>query len=156
MVIALGPGQLSQFIGDFGEAWVEAVCLAGGFIPQRQDRDRRGFDFTVADDASELVRVQVKSTENPDFDAGNLKIDLDVPSYNLLREGTTKGILVGVALHHAYPNWIRQGARRALVRVEGFWIDLHGKPPTTNTSTITIRIPLLNMFQPDTVARLFL
>jgi len=155
MASILAVGEVNQFRGDFGEAWVEAVCLAGGYVPDRQDHDRHGFDLTIIDDASEMVRVQVKTTEHPVISGAHLKLDLDVRTYDKLREGTTAGLLIVVVISREYPNWIRQGLRRALVRVEGYWLSLAGRPATSNTTTIAVELPLQNRFQPETVGRLF-
>jgi len=151
----LAPGELNQFRGDFGEARVEAVCLAGGYTPDRQDHDRRGFDLTIADAASEMVRVQVKTTEHPDIRDEHLTLDLEIGTYNKLREGTTAGFVIAIVLGREYPYWIRQGIARALVRVDGYWLNLAGQPPTPNTSSISVKLPLENRFQPETVGRLF-
>jgi len=155
MTIVLGAGELNQFRGDFGEVWVEAVCLAGGFTPNRSSRDRRGQDFFVQDSTSELVRVQVKSTEHPNYTGTNLSVDLDVQTYDRLRQGSTPGILIQVAISNEYPNWLYQGRCKALIRAHAYWISLQGMQATNNTETITIHVPLANSFRPETVRNLF-
>jgi hypothetical protein len=155
MTIALAAGDLNQFRGDFGEVWVEAVCLAGGFTPNRSTRDRRGQDFIVQDEAAEIVRVQVKSTESPTYVGSDLCVDLDIATYDRLRVGTTPGIIVHVVVSKPYPDWLNQGRMKALVRAHAYWKSLSGMPNTSNSTTITIHIPQTNVFRPDTVRTLF-
>ena len=155
MTIVLGAGGLNQFRGDFGEVWVETVCLAGGFTPNRSSRDRRGQDFFVQDEMSETVRVQVKSTESPKHSGPNLCVDLDIPTYDRLRGGSTPGIIVHVVISKSYPDWLNQGRNKALVRAHAYWTSLWGMPSTTNSTTIRILVPQANVFRPDTVRSLF-
>jgi hypothetical protein len=155
VAVVLQGGLLRQTVGDFGEAWVEAVCIAAGFVPNRLSRDRRGVDIMVEDPSGDIVRIQVKATERPNIIDQSLRFDLPVATYDMLRRGTTYGHLVVVVFDRPYPNWIHQGTRRALVRAEGFWQRLSGMPPVSNHSDVRIGVPLVNRFRPESLWQLF-
>ncbi|QQS64557.1 DUF4365 domain-containing protein [Candidatus Saccharibacteria bacterium] len=92
-------GMNSNWIGSFGEQWFGTMCIASRCIHSKPNQDTAGFDFLVTDQQSETIRVQVKATEQPQWRDGSLAFDLDVATYDKLRQGTTPGFLVVVVLH---------------------------------------------------------
>lgn len=89
-------GMNSNWIGSFGEQWFGTMCIASRCIHSKPNQDTAGFDFLVTDQQSETIRVQVKATEQPQWRDGSLAFDLDVATYDKLRQGTTPGFLVVV------------------------------------------------------------
>ena len=141
--------------GDFAEAWIRALCTAGGLVPARPDSDRVGLDFIVHDERHEFIRLQVKSTTVPVFRDDGLHFELDIPTYTRLRVGSTPAYLVVLVLHAPQPSWTSHNSMRSLVRASGFWTELAGRPEVPNTKSITFILPLRNLVTPATLRTLF-
>lgn len=146
---------VEDVIGDFGESWIRALCTAAGLVPARPDSDRVGLDLAVHDARQEFIRVQVKTTEHADIHSDGLHFSLDVPTYDRLRSGSTPGYLMVVSLRDHHPRWTGHCLMGSIVRGAGFWLALSGLPATTNTSSITVTLPLANMITPAALRQLF-
>ncbi len=141
--------------GDFAEAWIRTLCTAGDLVPARPDSDRAGLDFVVHDHRQEFIRLQVKSTAVPTFRADGLHFELDIPTYDRLRVGSTPAYLVVLVLHASKPSWTHHGRKRSLVRASGFWLGLAGMPASSNTSSVTLILPGGNVVTPAALRTLF-
>ena len=128
-------GMNSNWIGSFGEQWFGTMCTVSRCIHSKPNQDTAGFDFLVTDQRSETILVQVKATEQPQWRDGSLAFDLDVATYDKLRQGTTPGFLVVVVLHRRLEVIARHFGRGVVVRASGYWLRLGGLPPTNNASS---------------------
>lgn len=113
-----------------------------------------GVDFDVHH-GYELIRVQVKTTENPNVVNNTFRFQLDIASYNRLREGGTAGFLVLVVVRVAHPKWTRHFRRGSVVAASIYWVCLAGLPATTNSTTVTLILPFENMLTPERLQGLF-
>ena len=142
-------------MGEFGEQWFSALCVAARCDPSKTVVDVGGHDFVVCDSNHEVIRVQVKTTESPSWTATGLSFDLDVATYNKLRTGSTPGYLVTIVLHCTLAAVTRHFGRGTVVRATGYWLSLAGRAETTNTSTITLSLPRANMLTSEQLIGLF-
>jgi hypothetical protein len=153
--VALPDDEEQLWLGKFGERWFNTVCMVAGCSPSRPDPDRTGADFLVQDHAHETIRVQVKTTAVPDEAEGAFRFSLDIRTYDLLRQGNTPGYLVVVVVLDPHPRWIGLCRKGSIVRAAMYWTCLTGLAPVSNTSTITLSLPLGNMLTPEALLGFF-
>jgi hypothetical protein len=141
-------GEMNIWRGAFGEAWVATVCRAAKLVPWEPPLglDLEFVDLMVRDPVlGEQLMLQIKTTESPGQTAAGYTFDLEVPAYNALRSGSSRGFLVLVVAHDPQPAWTAAAAEGSAVRATAYIKELTGQPPTTNTSTVTVTFP------PDTM-----
>ena len=154
-VLALPRGNESTWLGLFGENWFRMICTAAGCPTSRAEPDTVGSDFIVHDHGHELIRAQVKTTEHAKATGGGYSQDLDVATYDRLRQGTTRGYLILVVVHSRHPRWTRHYRRGGLVASSVHWLDLSGRPATSNSTSVTLSLPFANMLTPELLLGLF-
>jgi hypothetical protein len=150
------PGGLHAWQGAFGERWFATVCAAAGCSSGTPTPDVNATDFLVQDPHSEVIRVQVKTHLMLNgHHTATASYDLAVESYDRLRNGSTHSYLVFLALYEAFGRWTGHSDRGSIVRAAGYWVEISGLPPTTNTSSITIPVPRANLLTPTSLRKLF-
>lgn len=139
----------------FSRAWLIAAAAAANFTYAIVADDEHGVDMTVHDSFSTLD-FQLKATSTPDLADGCLLHDLDVRTYNLLRStirssyGVLALIVVGkdTAAGHSMDDNGTSLTRSA------YYLPLFGMPPTTNTATVRLKVPLSNLLTADALKSL--
>jgi Domain of unknown function (DUF4365) len=139
--------------GDFGEAWLQAVAAGSGILhgrPSTVDLDKADVQLSLptvlSGDDERTVKVQVKTaldfTAEPD---GTAAFELDVPTYDVLRVvmHTVRRVLAVIWLERDGDRIRLQGDGTLLVG-RSAWVSLEDKDATSNTSSVTIRVPLAN------------
>lgn len=154
MVVAV-PGGEETWRGEFGESWLKTLCSAAHCPAARMTPDVVGADLVVHDHSYEMIRIQVKTTESPHRTAVGFRFDLDVPTYERLRQGSSPGFLVLVVLHRRHPWWTRHFGAGSVVRATAYWSKLYGLGPTPNAVTVTIAVPIANVLTPTSLLDLF-
>jgi hypothetical protein len=117
--------------------------------------DTVGLDFAVHDHNHELIRVQVKTTGKPITVGDAYRYDLDVVTYDRLRQGSTLGYLALVVVSAPHPRWTGHTRRGSVVRAVVHWVCLKGLPATDNAGTVGIAVPIVNVLTPETLPELF-
>jgi hypothetical protein len=94
------------------------------------------------------VELQLKSIGGDDATGEAIAYDLEVPTYNQLREATYQipRILVVVVVPTDRGDWVAHTERELALRRCGYWLSLIGAPPTTNQEKIRVRLPRTNVF----------
>jgi Domain of unknown function (DUF4365) len=82
-----------------------------------------------------------------------VKVDLDVDTYNYLRSPLTfcPRILVVLVLPVEETEWLSQSANELAIRNCAYWLSLGGYAATTAARSIRVTIPLANAFSVDAV-----
>jgi len=134
--------QLNRQKEWLSRAFVQAIAATAGYSVQFCMDDFFGVDAVVSDHGI-VVDFQLKATASPMFEGDVLKFDLDVATYDKMRDTTRSGpgYLVVVALPMEPSNWLRQSGDELAMRHCGYWLPLIGMPPTSNSSTIRLRVP---------------
>lgn len=139
----------------FSRAWVIAAAAAADFTYRIVADDEHGVDMTIHSDHHTLD-FQLKATSSPETQGQYLVHDLDVRTYNLLRDTKRSGYGV-LALVIVAPNtedWhIMDDAGTALTR-SAYYLALHGQPETSNASTVRLKVPLANLLTSDAMKNL--
>ncbi|MDY7015117.1 MAG: DUF4365 domain-containing protein [Cyanobacteriota bacterium] len=150
---------------EFSYAYIRAVASVAGYSVEQKSRpmDNAGVDLTIevpGEEGSILFPrfdAQVKCTSSQKvYSANYIKFPLPAKNYNRLRsEGTLAPlILIVVLVPDNLNDWIKISENKTLIKHCGYWISLKGKPPTSNTFTVTIEIPRQNTFTPESLRRI--
>jgi hypothetical protein len=149
---AADRGRDNVLQGEFGEAWVRGVASGCGLLQGHPfSLDLWKTDVLIAspssgNDTAELtVRIQVKTTLGfHEHDDGTASFDLDAADYNGLTVSRSIRRLLAVI-------WLERDGTRIRLQEDGTlfvghaaWMSLEDAPPTSNTTTVAVRMPLAN------------
>ncbi|MCY4556995.1 MAG: DUF4365 domain-containing protein [Chloroflexi bacterium] len=97
---------------------------------------------------TELIGFQAKATSRDliSSSADHINFPLPVTDYDNLRNAGRPFILVVVLLPDKESQWLSQSNEELCLRYCGYWLSLEGRSGVTNTSTVTVRLPLANRF----------
>jgi hypothetical protein len=139
-------------------AYVLAVAATKGFSTEITRVDSDSIDATIRYNGmldpvsstlySPEIKLQLKATSNPTLRGDHIHFVLPLKNYNDLkaRSGTPR-LLVVLCLTEEKEDWLKHSPD-ALV--------LKNSPDTDNTTSVTVEIPLSNLFSPELVHDLML
>jgi Domain of unknown function (DUF4365) len=150
---------------EFSYAYVHAIAAVAGYdcAISKRPLDNDGIDITITALGIQGIRkrprieLQVKCSSRMDIvHEDYIKYPLEVSAYNNLRfdDPTIPCLLIVVLVPDEIEEWIDISESELLIRKCGYWISLAGEPETDNTKCITISIPRVNLFKPDTLKNL--
>lgn len=102
----------------------------------------------------DLIRFQAKSTARDIAVAGYVRFPLDAGDYENIRNADAPFILIVVLLPDDESRWLAQTDDETCLRYCGYWISLEGWPSRSNTATVTVPIPMSNIFNSDQLSAL--
>lgn len=139
-------------------AYVQAVAARAGLshTPRATDYGidlalhavaRRGSRYV---ETGMVLDVQVKSTTRAGTEPDAVVYDLDVNSYDDLRDPAAHNprILVLVVFPPDPADWLTQTEEGLTIRRCAYWLSLEGREPTRRVRTVRLRIPRGNVFSP--------
>jgi hypothetical protein len=98
-------------------------------------------------DARLQLDLQLRSTTRANVTDTHIGYDLDVQTYEFLRElSQIRCLLVLLLLPEDEALWVSQSPEELVVRHCAFWHSLRGADPTTATSSIRVAIPRSQVF----------
>ena len=102
------------------------------------------------------LELQLKATVNlGDPHDGFFHFPLRVRNYELLRIPTqTPRLLVVLDLPRDEDQWITITSEELVMRRRAYWLDLRGKDETRNQETVTVHVPVENVFDVDNLQSL--
>ncbi|MEK5257589.1 DUF4365 domain-containing protein [Paenibacillus sp. FSL F4-0125] len=102
------------------------------------------------------IDFQLKSTINVDLKEDEVIYSLSAKNYNDLvdEEVGTPRILILYYLPELPEEWVTVTEDNLIMKNCAWWCSLHGETPTTNTSSVNIRIPRNQILTVDEVSRL--
>jgi hypothetical protein len=145
-------------------AYVQAVAAQAGVLWSKIEPDY-GIDLSLRSveiqenrrrDAGVQIDLQLKSTTQAAVTDTEVRYDLDVQTYNDLRDENCRcpRLLVVFIMPAEEARWLSQTQEELVLRRCAYWLSLKGQPPTTATSTVRIAIPLTNIFSAEELRRL--
>jgi hypothetical protein len=149
-------------------AYVRAVAAQVGLIVSEPDNDY-GIDMQLRAvtplegqrrDRGPQLDLQLKSTTRANVGPAHVTYDLPVVNYDDLRETDPQvaRLLVVLVMPEDETLWLSQSPEELVLRHCAYWLSLKGYPPTANTTTIRVSIPLADALSPaalrDIVQRL--
>jgi hypothetical protein len=145
-------------------AYIHAVAGHCGLTCSFRDFDY-GIDMTVhhikvvegrRSETGYRLDIQAKASTSAMLTADSVVHDLETRAYNDLREeaGDVPRILVLLSMPDAEGEWLGFEEGGLLLRRCAYWVSLRGRPPTSNTDSVRITIPRVNVFSPAGLAAL--
>ncbi|MCA9643872.1 MAG: DUF4365 domain-containing protein [Myxococcales bacterium] len=148
----------------YSEAWVRAVAASIGFCATKPNGpDVDSVDLTLhaygprGTTRSPKLDLQLKCTAQA-IPAQDFPFKLSVKNYNDLRatDLQVSRLLIVVLVPDDPANWASHSSAELALRQSGYWADLRGEPPTTNTDSITITMPVVQEFSPRLLDKLMM
>ena len=141
-----------QQMEQFSLAHIRAVAAQAGYQVTRDETDT-GLDGMLKGDGAGRPRMefQAKSTATDVRRGDNLHYPLPVSTYNILRDtnATVPAILILVLIPSEINLWTHQTDNQLCLRHCAYWLSLEGEPEVPNTATVTVRVPMANVFNCD-------
>jgi hypothetical protein len=103
-------------------------------------------------DARVQLDLQLRSTTLANVSESGVRYDLDVPTYDFLRQPSRiPCVLVVLVLPEDEVMWLSQSVEELVVRHCSYWTSLLGVEPTAATSSVRITIPREQLFSVEAV-----
>jgi len=112
--------------------------------------------YSKAEEERPRLDIQLKCTENADPVAGEFRYSLKRKNYDDLRAGRliVPRILIVMVVPNDISNWIHQSEAEMSLRHSAYWVSLRDLPSTTNSGSITVRIPVSQRLTADALGKL--
>jgi hypothetical protein len=136
---------------EFSIAYIRALAAPLGFNPGNIEIDDDSIDITFAAkyDNSSLIRspkldLQLKCTQMEFSDDNFLHYNLSVKNYDDLRGSNVANprYLVVLCVPQNDNDWVSVKEKELILRYSAYWFSLRYAPATTNSTSITIKIPM--------------
>lgn len=148
-------------------AYVLAVAATKGFATEITRVDSDSIDATIRyngyldPDLSTLyspeIKLQLKATSSPKLKDSNVIFQLPLKNYNDLRARSgTPRLLVVLCLTEDKDGWLKHSSDELVLKKCAYFINLKDYPETENETSVTVKIPLANLFSPELVYELML
>lgn len=144
---------------EFSRAFVHAVVSAAGFkVQPGATPDDESVDLTIASQAvggrlrSPRLDVQLKCHMGP-VSGDPFSFPLKLKNYEDLSPPVTEFLVPRVLILVLVPEdvsaWATHTPESLILQHCAYWVCLHGWPPTSNETSVTIHIPRANTFTKD-------
>ena len=131
-------------------SYIEAVASHAGFWVDEPKADYDSIDGTLKADSGKRSRIefQAKATSQDVVREDYIHFSLPVKNYNDLRIGApvVPRILIVLVMPQSTDEWVEQTQSALCIRKCAYWMSLEGCPETSNTSSVTVQLPLSNVF----------
>jgi hypothetical protein len=101
--------------------------------------------------------LQLKSTSRVHWGETSLRYDLDVGTYDDLRDSNVANprVLVLLVVPEDEAEWVVQTTEELRIRRCAYWLSLWGREAVATTATTRVEIPLANVVDAESLPRLF-
>ena len=133
----------------FSLAYIRAVAAHAGFYTDEPQVDRSSIDGVLRADFGRGPRIefQAKATSQDIHREDHLAFSLPIGNYrDLSQEAMVPRILIVVLMPQERAQWLHQTSRELCMRHCAYWLSMSGQPPVPNTTSVTVRIPVANIF----------
>jgi hypothetical protein len=140
----------------FSNAYVLAVATRGGFTIGTWNQDKDGVDVTLRS-GTLMVDLQLKCTQHPRMVGDDYVYDLDVPTYNKMRDPvrSAPGYLAVVVVPPNLDEWLLHESTRLLMSSHGYWAKLQDGPAPKGDRTTAIHLPRTQILTAEALERMF-
>ncbi|MFD1547140.1 DUF4365 domain-containing protein [Nonomuraea guangzhouensis] len=141
---------------QFSRAYVLAVATRGGYTLADWNVDKDGVDVTLRWKGL-MVDFQLKCTQSPRAAKGDYVFDLDLATYNKLRdpERSAPGYLALAVVPKTLDKWLLHEPERLLMSCHTYWAKLQDEPPPTASKTTAIHLPRCQTLTINSLERMF-
>lgn len=149
--------QISSKKEEFSRAFVLAIAAKAGCTHSTPSQDCDSVDLRLEMSGiknsllqSAGIDIQLKCTAQNLESKGSLNFALPIKNYNDLRARVmTPRILVVVRVPEKTEDWLLQDEEKLCLFKCAYWYSLEGLPDSTNTESVTIHIPLTQIFNAE-------
>ncbi len=130
-------------------AVIRAVAADAGYQVVTPEPDVDSVDGVLMASFGRRPRIefQAKSTARDIILAQGMRFPLPIKNYNELRLASwTPRILVVALMPNAPDPWLSQTPYGLCMHSEVYWVSLAGEPEEPNTYSVTVPIPIANVF----------
>ena len=130
-------------------SYIQTVASHAGFGVDEPKIDYDSVDGSLYGDFGKRPRIefQAKSTSQDVVREDYIHFSLPVKTYNDLRiDAINPRILIVLIMPQASDEWLEQTQSALCIRKCAYWMSLKGRPETSNTSRVTVQLPLSNVF----------
>lgn len=140
---------------ELGYAYAHAVAYHAGCKVVRQHPTDIGVDFSIRyidnfkghEVDGDQIDIQLKSSYAATLSGNEIKYEMDRADYDkLTRQPRIPLCLVLFFMPRNAKQWVHTGRDVLSLRRCAYWIDMRGLQPTTNSSSITVPIPISQPF----------
>lgn len=134
---------------QFSLAYVRAVAASAGYQITRPEVDDDSVDGVVMARTGNRARLefQAKATSRDVLRPDGLHFPLPIKNYDDLSADTmVPRILIVLLMPKDNNDWLNQTEEELCLRHCGYWLSLANMPPSSNTSSVTVHIPMANIF----------
>jgi hypothetical protein len=126
-----------------------AIAAAAGYTTSVPEIDRDSVDITfdAGGQARPRIDAQVKATINLVKSGENYGFPLKLKNYNDLRIATmVPRILIVLRMPREERDWIKVSIEELILRHSAYWVSLRGKAESKNEESVTVHLPVGNVF----------
>ena len=135
--------------------YAHAVAARAGYDTSTQQFDRDGVDLRIHAGGAmrPALDFQLKATTSlVEPQNGYITFPLKRRNYDLLIEETqTPRLLLLLDLPNEADEWMTITNDNVILRRRAYWLNLKGEPETTNIASVTVRIPISNRFDVESL-----
>ncbi len=140
-------------------SYVRAIASVAGCSCSCPEVDDSSIDIVFRFTSSPCggIAAQLKTTsKNQYIHNGFINYPLPIKNYNDLKATSIeKRILICMIVPSDIPNdWVKQDSEFLRINKCAYWMCLENLEDVTNSTTVTVKIPLTNMFTVDTLISL--
>ena len=114
--------------------------------------DRDSVDGTIMADFRGRPRIdfQAKATTRDVVKESYIHFPLPIKNYDDLRiDAINPRILIVLIMPGETQEWVNQTDDQLCLRHCAYWMSLKGQPTSKNTFTVTVHVPMVNVFSND-------
>ena len=147
-------------------AYVVAVAAAKSFSTEFTRVDNDSVDATICCNGymvgestmySPSIKLQLKATSHVHIVEDSIHFSLPRKNYNDLRaKSATPRLLVVLWLPELKDEWVTHSSDELILKKCAYYLNLFGFPESENEKSVTVKIPLDNVFSPDILYDLML
>ena len=133
----------------FSLSYIEAVASHAGLQVVETKVDHDSIDGVLIADFGQRPRIefQAKATTRDVIRDSRIHFPLTVKNYDDLRiEAINPRVLIVLIMPKETHQWINQTGDELCLRHCAYWLSVKGEPATVNTHSITVQVPMTNVF----------
>jgi len=139
----------------FGDAFLMAVASVAGCATSFRRPDDDSIDWTLSCGLPRRPKldVQMKTTIAETGTEDVISYALKRKNYDdlILTDLVSPRILVLVLLPRDLSNWLALAPAELVLCHCAYWVSVRGKPSSDNETTVTIHVPRVNLFTPESL-----
>ena len=141
---------------EFSRAYLLAVATRGGFTLAVWNVDKDGVDATLRRGGL-MVDIQLKCTRSPRGGNDYYTYDLDVPTYDKLRDAqrSAPGYMALMIVPQDINLWLMHEPEKLLMSCHAYWARLQDEAAPRGVRTTAVKIPRTQQLNTSALEQMF-